>query len=923
MQAQNCIDIEQIKVDLSNIDDKCNCVDPIVLGSPNQTTNISTYQLGQRVVNECIWIYGTLVIDQEVHFASCDLNFGSGALIRVNDNMVPISFIGCNLQSCGNYSWDGIELGFGNTLFFINNTMQHSFSGIHNFISSGPTVAYFVNNVFNDNRNAISLGDHTYTQNRSALTLSGNIFGQTDDLKPHWDGNIYPGDLISHGVKARYSIVNALIGSFPCERTNIFVGLHSGYTLQVCISNIDGNLFHDFHDDSNDCIYTNTYHGWDGASSLIQRGWPTNDIETFNNVTKAIYSVGTSSDIKNNIIKGANSGILSYAPSMVNIINNNEIQTNLGYGIKVFQSNVNSEILENYIDIKHDPNAGTYNDDAIGIIIYAPEPNHPQPIRSHGISAGTKILENTINLDAGYMGIQTMGAHVNLYNISCNTINIKETIDDYASGIEIVGGYQNVLGENNITGLYSSSTASEINGIKIIESQENLLRANYTKSTITGLHFSNWNNHTRQLWNTFENHDYGYFIGESGVTGPQFFSGNKWEGSFNNWAAFNDGDHDMSRYYDYQNLINTVCWPETIDPDPGWFWDIPGTGICSGTTISNCNLVVEEELDFLTYVDTLVARGELEFDDFEDDRKWQAERYLLRNLTQFPDLVGSSGSLMDSFLIDAQSSVLWDYHKLRVDIEEYSTIPSYLAEDWFNNYELYLDLMDEAEVAIDDWLTHPDSLELAEFISDVNEEIDSVWTMSFDAFQSWREGYVDALTNLLPNILALSTPNTYAANEKVIMLATVKMAQGKDSVNSSLRATLFQLAESCLLENGPAVIEATVILHQLKASPARFDLNCVESTGQRRVDPEQITSSTFEVYPNPTSGNFTLNFNSQPNQEGMLEVYDLNGKLMHSSKVESTLSSQEFSADHLPSGHYYIKVSFNGVGDSRPLIISK
>ena len=922
IQAQNCIDIEQIKTDLSNIEDNCNCENPLVLGTPNQTTYISTYQLGFRVLNECIEVYGTLVLDQAIHFHSSDFIFDDGALIKLNNSLASVSFVRCNLQSCGDYFWDGIDIGGQNSFYFVENTMQHAFNGIH--ASSLPVFTYFYGNVFNDNRYAIDIATKSHPINRrSEITLVGNIFGQSNDLKLHWEDPPLWAHELSEGVRSSHAIVNSLVGNETCDRTNIFIGLYNGYYLRNSISQIHADLFHGIQDPWSNkvagIVAYPTRNSWIGANSLIQTGWPTNDIETFNEIDFPIFVSGSAASIEGNIINKAERGIFLDHLHMLSDVKNNEIQTHLGEGIIAFQNNTPSEIADNIINIQHYSQGGFYHSRANGIRIYTSYP--PAPIRSRTGSSGTQIRENSIDLNPGINGIFASGP-VNLYNISCNTIDIHETVGNSVSGIRLDGGSQNDLVKNTITGLYSSSTANQINGIRIVNSQENHLYANHTKNTSIGFQFSAWNNHTTQLQNTFEDHDIGYFVRESGVTGQQFFPANRWLGSFSEWAALNEGDLVPSRYNDYQNLQQTDCWPGSISPDPGWFYLLQGTGNCSGSSDPECENEVEAELESLTYLDTLIARGELEFDDFEDGRIWQAERYLLKNLTEFPNLIGSPGSLMDSFYINAQTQVLWDYHGLRIEMEQLSILPDSFSTEWFKMFDQYEDLITSAEGAIDDWLVFPDSLELAEPISDVYEVIDSIWTESFEAYQSYREEYVDNLVSLLPGIMALSTPNAYAASEKLIFEARVKMAQSKDSVNSSLRNDLLQLAESCLLEKGPSVIEASVMVKQLGLEPADYALHCVEPSGQRWVEPVSSENS-FEIFPNPATGYFTLEFKANLEQAGSVKMYSRNGQLVFSATLNSDSKIQEFSVDHLPAGQYIIKVKHNGEKESRSMIIAR
>ncbi|TVR76107.1 MAG: T9SS C-terminal target domain-containing protein [Saprospirales bacterium] len=923
MQAQDCIDIEQIKTDLSNIQDKCSCADPLVLGEEDQVVEISTYQLGPLVENECIEVFGTLVIDHGIRFENCDFIMDAGALIRTQSMFSPISFIECNLQSCGDYFWDGIELGWLNTLFFRGNTMQHALNGIHS--EYAPVHCFINDNIFNNNRYAISLEDITQVEfRRSELTLNGNIFSQNDELKLHWDESPRPIHGESYGVRTYFAIVNSLVDSDPCSRTNIFIGLIRGYELRNSVSQIHSDLFYEFRRPEKPQagafegtgIFSETIFGKVGSSSLVQTGWPTSDIETFSSVGTAIETIETFSDIRNNIIDDAHMGLGLNSPLARYHIEGNEIQVTNGPGIYnlSFISSYGT-IKNNKITVEIDDEVNLYSLSG-GILVEGIRPNNG--FRSH-------IRNNSIDLNSGHYGIKTIGNFTNRNNISCNIVNIMELIEDfnYASGIEIIGGFQNLLDGNIVNGLYSTSTIDEVNGIKIVQSQVNNLVSNYVNNTQFGLHFSNWNSNTLQDENIMSNHDVGYYISESGITGDQYFVRNRWLGSYEDWGAENKGNVELSKYYDFQNLQMTNCWPSSISPDPGWFDPVQGQGNCWSSSIYECLDEDEPELSSLTSVDTLVARGELEFDDFEDSRIWQAERYLLRNLIDFPGLVGGSGTLMDSFLTNATSSSLWEYHKLQDQIEEFSSIPETLSVEWEANYTYYEDLMEDLEIAVNNWLGEPDSMNLIDEISLIYEEIDSIWNLNSAAFQHWRQESINNLSALLPDIALLSEPNLYAVNEKLIMEATVRMAQGLDSISTSLRSSLIVLSESCLLEHGPAVIDAKVLVKQLDYFPDMLELNCTESEGDRRIGQERFSPDLFKVFPNPGSGPIYLRLNSSIDGAGKVVIFDQSGRLVYNGEIDSAEEIKEIQVNHFSPGQYIIKVNVKGKEDTQSLIITK
>ena len=55
VQAQDCIDIDEVKTDLNNIVDICSCEDPIYVGASNETVYLSNIpELGVTNEDLCI-----------------------------------------------------------------------------------------------------------------------------------------------------------------------------------------------------------------------------------------------------------------------------------------------------------------------------------------------------------------------------------------------------------------------------------------------------------------------------------------------------------------------------------------------------------------------------------------------------------------------------------------------------------------------------------------------------------------------------------------------------------------------------------------------------------------------------------------------------------------------------------------------------
>ena len=73
----------------------------------------------------------------------------------------------------------------------------------------------------------------------------------------------------------------------------------------------------------------------------------------------------------------------------------------------------------------------------------------------------------------------------------------------------------------------------------------------------------------------------------------------------------------------------------------------------------------------------------------------------------------------------------------------------------------------------------------------------------------------------------------------------------------------------------------------------------------------QNSLSDFNVYPNPTSNDITITFNSYSNENVNLSLYDVQGRLITSSKVASVVGDFNYNLamESVPTGFYLLKIS--------------
>ena len=903
--GQDCIDFERIDDLLDELPVICECSDPIQLGEEGKTTYISEYSLPTVQVEKCFEVFGTLVLDIGMTFEDCYFVMDDGALIRIiNDGANETTFRGCHFQSCGENLWDGIELDNATMIYFINNVVQHSLNGIHSKIeSSFISWVYIFDNVFSDNRTAINIGRIDPNQRKTQLTILGNLFSQPNDLKSHWDtGPLQGFSSLSNGVIARQVDLISDASTDPCNLNNIFYRVNKGFDLTNASAVIYSNLFYDFRNNLNPGTGITIRSIGNQFSILNQAGWNTGPIiPSFKNVPFPIVTHLTHTSITNNVIDNARDAIRAVRPVVTCFIANNTIAADAS-GIRVQNSAAeNFEIYSNHITIEDNqlfqlPSYG------IEVSHWFFKPGSPSIIRA-----------NDVILNPGNIGILLVNeVHSSL---TCNIVEISDPARPFASGIEIRGGGFNFLRENIVDGLYSSSYGvDQINGIRLVESPHNHLMGNEVSGTELGFHFAGLSINTTQDRNIFGDHDIGYYIGPQSSTGNQWWPANRWLGTYSLWGALNDAGLlflPTSTYIEYDNFYSSPreCAPETFFP-PGFFLAFyPPIGVCGIPVPNECTLTDIIEVEGVTYLDSIIAREELIFSDFHERRNWQAERYLYRNLSSNHSLI-PSGSLMDTFYTDAQSGSIEAFHEQNLALAAYFSIPGSLSEEIKEADSLINSLWDSINSFTYSFFPEMDSVELLTEIKNVLEEIENIFDQVLVAFSQWKDSTNQNIVGQLNSIQALSTPNQYAANEKLILEAIATSFGSIDSLPNNMLDSLKHLASQCVFEMGPSVFSAYSILSELQEEIFSDEIYCEEPDNLRVLDNRRGFQNQFlTIYPNPASETVTVEFSESLKVDSKFEIFDVSGKSLLTGAIPKDTHNYTVNLTDLPKGMFLLKVS--------------
>ncbi len=78
----------------------------------------------------------------------------------------------------------------------------------------------------------------------------------------------------------------------------------------------------------------------------------------------------------------------------------------------------------------------------------------------------------------------------------------------------------------------------------------------------------------------------------------------------------------------------------------------------------------------------------------------------------------------------------------------------------------------------------------------------------------------------------------------------------------------------------------------------------------------------FKIYPNPNNGTFQIGYQLPQNKPGLMEILDINGKLLWSRNLPAWSTTQKiFVEDRLPQGFYFIRLTSDKIINTQKLII--
>ena len=870
----------------------------------------------------CIFITGTLVVDQDYLFSGIEFRLDKGASIIIVPG-ISLRILSSNLEGC-TYLWREIEVGEGATLTLRNCTISDAYYAVNAHFNS----RIFILGVTFDNNYVGIFSDATQI-NRHRIV--GCFFLNTDgDLKDEGLNDPPPVDYSHYGIQVlNLSFINigyiAYNDYSQISPVNVFDGIHTGISAKSANISVHGCQFKNL---SRGIIFTE-------ESTLNQSGLgapPPNGTgsttASFQSVYQPIlgFSVGSFANIEHNLIRNSsNFGIRleQFGPeSQINISRNNIVDFHYK-AIYIYDSNLFGQLLieNNYIE----------DVEGSSVLFGGIEVSTEWPFISASFIRNNEIR---IGWDGqpGQSGVFAVDISNNGPHVLANNIAL---LSSYFPGSTPNGGiYIHGTGSaaapfiecNHIEG---ESMASENLFIGIIANHisSSAYDCNEMEYIRFGARFSGVCSNTAFAGNSFEDHYLGLHLTQSIMGfGPQFHRGNTWSGSYTFGAKYDGNPDDITNY---RFFVNPSGGSDLLPPNPvpatGWFVTQSGNTF---TCPAECPTGIEWQL---TSEDEEIAIGKLEPSIYKEEQEWLAAKRLYRKVEDH-NLLGVN-TKVDSFYNSNSTTNIGRFVCIEKAFESALKPDSLLLGQLNLNRDTIIYLMDTIAMIEKNLTTATgqDSIDMILEILEYTGQINDLAAQQDSLCVIVENNKIDSL-DLVDSInTAVSDSTTQENNIKTYNDIRINyLYKGDYDLSSSQIEDIYDIANQCPYSGGDVVYAARKAYMYLTDSLHYFDDDslCTQqtysysqnSTSSFDTEQQQLVTSQaepeskmkIEVYPNPTSGLVYLAISQSQFENGNMVLIDVLGNQIINIPLSGGQQKYTIDASFLPVGMYLYKIWIDG-----------
>ncbi len=540
----------------------------------------------------------------------------------------------------------------------------------------------------------------------------------------------------------------------------------------------------------------------------------------------------------------------------------------------------------------------------------------------HGTSNLIQVNNNTIRKNLCY-GIIFLGCR--RASASNNTISNHQASKDpnvpvkAFVGVFANGGDNNTINSNAITDELILRDGSQFlhMGIFVSGSGDNRICNNILSSTEYGLYFQYVCNGSNALVgeNRMFNHRFGLYYEPNVLHTQQWHTGNKWEGSYSNFAAEYLGPNfNLNQYFICQNPGNMLCsgyntnlpyWPTSINQIDEWIADLNGAFKgCGNNSLIGWRPYI---LDTSIWIES------------GDGVVWTLHKGFVRDYIQQPDL--QTDSLHTWFYNSIAMNGSLEFETLKADIGSSQKYQGVILSR--------IDSLKSLIVDMENTIMDLDSV-IQEQEDPGDELFDSMlvllgWHANlFDSIQildDQEESRIMILKDtLLDRIVQLAPSCGVQSKDSAILALELKYIYG-DTLSEAEIEFCQDLATSCYADWGDLIQRAYALLPtHLRNELTEYPGPCPLSWNALVVDSHGSISST-RIWPSPAQSEIIL---ENPDME-ISDILIMNSLGMICYK-QSAIHNNQFNLDvsDLTEGIYIIQVKMDsGNTESHKIIIKR
>lgn len=410
----------------------------------------------------------------------------------------------------------------------------------------------------------------------------------------------------------------------------------------------------------------------------------------------------------------------------------------------------------------------------------------------------------------------------------------------------------------------------------------------------------------------------GLIINAQGST--SISNGNRWLGTYTGGNSARS-DQPVPSFIHVKGTSAPFYAPAvaTVFPSSGFFQSSSGNPpICTGSVGAGFKNGEEGEETTLTDLDEQIINDNLQFDEFEEQLKWQSEKIVYEKLKENTELI-EPGSQTAAFFEEKQNSTigqLSDVEEGRTNAQQPTIYQALQLDVLLHQKEMLMMQLAYADTLIDSTSTSVELNNWQTITANLYASLEQV----NNAINQYNQGIGNSLTvnaeELITNNSTINASQQVDNNLKLIndiYLNTV--AVGIDTFNSEQLKDLYYVATQCPLAGGEAVYRSRSLL-ALVVDTAFNDRDICTAAGiaykkdQTTMLIEAGTDSKLQIhtYPNPANTYLLLQSYIAYTKDLQVSIYDNMGRNVKEQNVSLASKKVKIDLQELSSGLYFLRL---------------